>query len=178
MIESTEGHPDTAQQEIPAQSSLEYWRRQAEVSHAAILRLAARLRGRDRRIELLELAIARTVVMHHVWAAHLERKLERSLISDITGSDLEFPATSEQKDGVIVCLPHLTRTLEILFDVMREHWSDWDPERPPKSATVARMIDEKLGLKGQANGEASRSSQTFAAALRPDSVKETDGCHR
>ena len=57
---------------------------------------------------------------------------------------------------------------------MREHWSEWDPERPPKSSTVARAIDEKLGLKGQANGEASRSAQTFAAALRPDS-RQRDG---
>ena len=79
---------------------------------------------------------------------------------------------------MIVRLPHLTRTLEVLFDVMREHWSEWEPERPPKSSTVARAIDGKLGLKGQANGDASRSAQTFAAALRPDSVNETDGRHR
>ena len=43
----------------------------------------------------------------------------------------------------------MTRTLAVLFDVMCEYWSEWDPERPPKSSTVARAIDEKLGLKGQ-----------------------------
>ncbi|TCG01470.1 hypothetical protein BZM27_54425, partial [Paraburkholderia steynii] len=61
-----------------------------------------------------------------------------------------------------------------LFEVMQEYWSEWEPDRPPKSP-VARALDDRLGLKGQANGEASRSSQTFAAALRPDSVNESDG---
>jgi hypothetical protein len=156
-------------------------------SKALVLRLTDRLRKRDRRIELLELAIARTVFMHHVWTTHLERKLERFSVSgaekraNAEGPARNFTHTAtrpESADGVTVHLPHLTRTLEALFDVMREYWSDWDPERPPKSSTVARAIDEKLGLKPQANGEASRSAQTFAAALRPDSVSEADGRHR
>jgi hypothetical protein len=79
---------------------------------------------------------------------------------------------------VTVRLPHLTRTLSQLFDVMWEQWAQWDTVRPPKSSTVARAIDAKLGLKGQATGEASRSAQTFAAALRPDAVNEADGRHR
>ncbi|WP_213762402.1 hypothetical protein [Caballeronia sp. dw_19] len=178
MPESTDNHSDSARQEDTVQFSLEYWRQQAEASRAAIARLAARLRGRDRRIELLELAIARTVVMHHVWAGHLERKLERSPVPAPNTQPGQSRAEPELQNGVIVRLPHLTGTLEALFDVMREHWSQWDPERPPKSSTVARAIDEKLGLKGQANGEASRSAQTFAAALRPDSVNEKDGRHR
>ncbi|WP_246216497.1 hypothetical protein [Paraburkholderia agricolaris] len=164
--------------ETDAQQELEHWRRRTEESQALIARLTARLRGRDRRIQLLELAIARTAVMHHVWSSHLERKLERSPMTDTTSSAGEPVLASAHESGATVRLPHLTRTLEALFDVMREHWSVWDPERPPKSSTVARAIDEKLGLKGQANGEASRSGQTFAAALRPDSVNETDGRHR
>lgn len=178
MFESTYDRPDPDRQEVATRFNLEYWRQEAEVSRAAITRLAARLRGRDRRIELLELAIARTVVMHHVWAGHLERKLERLPVTNSTAQPRRAPAEPGQEDGVVVRLPHLTRTLEALFDVMREHWSEWDPDRPPKSSTVARAIDEKLGLKGQANGEASRGAQTFAAALRPDSVNETDGRHR
>ncbi|MFM0229703.1 hypothetical protein [Paraburkholderia sediminicola] len=178
MRESTDDLSDPTRHDDAVQFNLEYWRQQAEVSRAAMARLAARLRGRDRRIELLELAIARTVVMHHVWARHLERKLERSPVPAPTAQPQRSPAESEQENGAIVRLPHLTRTLEALFDVMHEHWSEWDPERPPKSSTVARAIDERLGLKGQANGEASRSAQTFAAALRPDSVNETDGRHR
>ncbi|MBW9105086.1 hypothetical protein [Paraburkholderia phenoliruptrix] len=162
--------------------------RQTEEARALISRLTERLRKRDRRIALLETALARTVLMHHVWASHLERKLDRSSASSTPmqpdvqglsgGASTSAPGPDESPPGVIVRLPHLTRTLEALFDVMREYWSDWDPERPPKSSTVARAIDEKLGLKPQANGEASRSAQTFAAALRPDSVSELDGRHR
>jgi hypothetical protein len=145
--------------------------------HALIARLTTRLRGRERRIARLELAISRTVVMHHVWASHLERRLERLPVTSTTAPDEApaFEATHER--GVTVRLPHLTRTLEALFEVMHEYWSEWEPDRPPKSSTVSRAIDERLGLKGQANGEASRSSQTLAAALRPDSVNESDGRH-
>lgn len=152
MSESTDNHSDSTRQEDAVESSVEYWRQQAEASQAAIARLATRLRGRDRRIELLELAIARTVVMHHVWAGHLERKLERSPVPAPTTQSRQPPAESEQENGVIVRLPHLTRTLEALFDVMRKHWSQWDPERPPKSSTVARAIDEKLGLVARQSG--------------------------
>lgn len=178
MSESTEDTPDPTRQEDAARLALEYWRREAEASRANTARLAARLRGRDRRIELLELAIARTVVMHHVSVGHLERRLERFAVPAPNAQPQRSTAEDGLASGVTVRLPHLTRTLEALFDVMREHWSEWDPERPPKSSTVARAIDEKLGLKGQGNGEASRSAQTFAAALRPDSVNEADGRHR
>ncbi|MDR6383456.1 MULTISPECIES: hypothetical protein [Paraburkholderia] len=163
--------------------------RQSEEARALISRLTERLRKRDRRIAVLESALARTVLMHHVWASHLERKLERSYASSILphpdGQRLPGGTPTavgclrdDPSRGVIVHLPHLTRTLEALFDVMREYWSEWDVDHPPKSSTVARAIDEKLGLKAQANGEASRSAQTFAAALRPDSVSEIDGRHR
>ncbi|WP_175035441.1 hypothetical protein [Burkholderia lata] len=186
MAESTDDRPGAISREADAQLSLDYWRRRTEESKALIARLNDRLRKRDHRIELLELALARTALMHHVWASHLERRLERSSAFNADGqfnvavqSDGSAArAADDPGRGVIVHLPHLTRTLEALFDVMREYWSEWDPDRPPKSSTVARAIDEKLGLKAQTNGEASRNAQTFAASLRPDSVSESDGRHR
>ncbi|MFL9989331.1 hypothetical protein [Paraburkholderia sediminicola] len=178
MFESTDDHPEPTSQETVARSDVEYWRQCAEESQAAAARLTARLRGRDQRIQLLELAIARTVVMHHVWASHLERRFERSSLPGGNVQSGKSFTARENEGGAVVHLPHVTHTLHVLFDVMREYWSEWDPERPPKSSAVARAIDEKLGLKGQANGEASRSAQTFAAALRPDSVNESDGRHR
>jgi hypothetical protein len=178
MFESPEGRPAQASQDQPSASDLEYWQRHTDELHALIARLTTRLRGRERRIARLELAISRTVVMNHVWASHLERRLERLPVTTTTAPD-EAPAfEATHARGVTVRLPHLTRTLEALFEVMHEYWSEWEPDRPPKSSTVARAIDERLGLKGQANGEASRSSQTLAAALRPDSVNESDGRHR
>lgn len=187
MSEPTDNLPESSPQEADAQEVLGDWHRQTEEARALIARLTERLRKRDRRIALLETALARTVLMHHVWASHLERKLERTPASASTqtgvqglseGARSSAPVPDDPTRGVIVHLPHLTRTLEALFDVMHEFWSEWDPERPPKSSTVARAIDERLGLKAQANGEASRSAQTFAAALRPDSVNELDGRHR
>ena len=179
MFESTDNRADPSTQHFSAPYGEEYWRRSAEASQAAVLRLTGRLRGRDQRIQLLERALARTVVMNHVWAVHLERRLERVSPSVAIGRIDHGAAMPEKVEkGITVRLPHMTRTLAVLFDVMWSQWSAWDPERPPKSSSVARAIDEKLGLKGQANGEASRSAQTFAAALRPDSVNEVDGRHR
>ena len=177
MFESTDGRPAQGTQDQGSTPELEYWQRHTEELQALIARLTTRLRGRERRIARLELAISRTVVMHHVWASHLERRLERLPFTVTPFADDTPAVVAEQGHGVTVRLPHLTRTLEALFEVMREYWTEWEPDRPPKSSTVARAIDERLGLKGQANGEASRSSQTFAAALRPDSVNESDGRH-
>ncbi|MBL3961005.1 hypothetical protein H3O04_00620 [Burkholderia sp. KCJ3K979] len=187
MSEQTDNIPQEGQG-VDTQFGLGDAQGQKEEARALISRLTERLRKRDRRIALLETALARTVLMHHVWTSHLERKLERSSASgtpvEASAQGISGGASSiasfadETARGTVVHLPHITRTLDALFDVMREHWSDWDPNHPPKSSTVARAIDEKLGLKAQANGEASRSAQTFAAALRPDSVNELDGRHR
>lgn len=177
-MEPTDDNSGGTGQQADSRTDDEYWRQQAEASQDAVRRLTARLRGRDDRIALLEVAFSRTMIMHHVWAAHLERKLERLRQPDPASHGRGLPPEHGHESGVAVRLPHLTRTLQALFDVMQEYWSEWDPDRPPKSSTVARAIDEKLGLKGQANGEASRSAQTFAAALRPDSVNEADGRHR
>jgi hypothetical protein len=159
----------------------EYLRESEGEREADVRRLTERLKGRDLQIEMLERVLVRTVVMHQVWAAHLERRLERKPSSVATirpHSPVAQKENEQGENGPTVRLPHMSRTLAALFDVMWTYWSAWDPERPPKSSTVARAIDEKLGLKGQANGEASRSAQTFAAALRPDSVNEADGRHR
>lgn len=180
MCQSDAGHPDLPE-EPSAFESAEYWRARFENADAHVSRLSARLRGRDQRLLLLERALARTVALHHSLEDSLEQRLEQCLGqlaqgAESTGSSVvpDIPASA----GVVVRLPHLSRTLEVLFDVMREYWTQWDLERPPKSSTVARAIDTKLGLKGQSSGEASRSAQTFAAALRPDSVNVADGRHR
>lgn len=76
---------------------------------------------------------------------------------------------------VVVTLPYVTSTLSVLFNAMRTFWADRD--HPPKSTTVAHAIDEHLGLSSQANGEASRSGQAYASAIRPDWVKEADNRH-
>ncbi|MBN3786562.1 hypothetical protein [Burkholderia sp. Ac-20353] len=179
MCQSDNGHPDTADSEDTA-GSVDYWRTRFRDAESAVSRLSARLRGRDQRILLLERALARTVALHHALEDSLEQRLEQCTgqLDGVREPEKTGREPADQPDkGVTIRLPHLTRTLSQLFDVMWEHWAQWDPERLPKSSTVARAIDVKMGLKGQATGEASRSAQTFAAALRPDAVNETDGRH-
>jgi hypothetical protein len=179
MCHSDDGHLDAVDNEVIAES-VDYWRTRSRDAESAVSRLSSRLRGRDQRILLLERALARTVALHHALEDSLEQRLEQCLeqAARADGPDRSEQVSLDQTaSGVIVRLPHLTRTLSLVFDVMWEYWANWSPERPPKSATVARAIDAKLGLKGQYTGEASRSAQTFAAALRPDSVNDTDGRH-
>jgi hypothetical protein len=178
MSESTDSPAEHREQRTDSSFDAEYWRQCAEASQASVQRLMVRLKGREKHIQILERALARTAVMHHLWALHLERRLDRTTAISPIGKrgDASETARSEE-DGVIVKLPHMNATLASLFEVMWSHWSYWDSERPPKSSVVARAIDERLGWKCQANGEASRSAQTFAAALRPDSINETDGRH-
>ncbi|MBN7129799.1 hypothetical protein [Burkholderia multivorans] len=179
MCQSDDGHSDATDSEVACESA-DYWQTRFKDAEVTVSRLSARLRGRDQRILLLERALARTVALHHALEDSLEQRLERCSMQIQRGREPDMTShtpTDPPERGVIVRLPHLTRTLSQLFDVMWAHWAEWDPERPPKSSTVARAIDARLGLKGQANGEASRSAQTFAAALRPDSVNDTDGRH-
>ncbi|MBB2931995.1 hypothetical protein [Paraburkholderia silvatlantica] len=180
MCYSESGDSHTAACEVLAESA-EYWRTRFEDAQADASRLASRLRGRDQRILLLERVIARTAALHHALEDSLEQRLEQySEQREHTvepGRSVQAPSDNPGS-SVIVRLPHLTRTLSLLFEVMWEHWAQWDPERPPKSSTVARSIDAKLGLKGQADGETSRNAQSFAAALRPDSLGDADGRHR
>ncbi|MFX1671572.1 hypothetical protein PWR63_04615 [Paraburkholderia sp. A2WS-5] len=79
--------------------------------------------------------------------------------------------------GVVVRLPYVTSILSVLFDAMYTFWADCDHDRPPKSLIVAQTIDERLGFNSQLNGEASRSAQAYASAIRPDWVKEADNRH-
>ncbi|MBN3846117.1 hypothetical protein G3N58_04615 [Paraburkholderia sp. Ac-20342] len=180
MCDSENGDLHPADSEVLTESAV-YWQTRFEDAQAVASRLASRLRGRDQRILLLERALARTAALHHALEDSLEQRLEQcsSLPEHAVAPEQRPQARSDGAgSSVIVRLPHLTRTLSLLFEVMWEHWAQWDPERPPKSSTVARAIDAKLGLKGQADGEASRNAQSFAAALRPDSLSDADGRHR
>lgn len=180
MCDSGSSDRHTSGSEVLTES-VAYWRTRFEDAEAHASCLACRLRGRDQRILQLERALARTAALHHALEDSLEQRLEQYAgpPEHATEPGRSLPIPSDHVgSSVIVRLPHLTRTLSLLFEVMWEHWAQWDPERPPKSSTVARAIDAKLGLKGQADGEASRNAQSFAAALRPDSLGDADGRHR
>ncbi|WP_322104064.1 hypothetical protein [Paraburkholderia sp. J41] len=179
MCDSESGYPHTPDGEVLSESAA-YWRTRFNDADAVASRLASRLRKRDQRILLLERALARTAALHHVLEDSLEQRLDQCSgpTTHAVDPDRSSHVSHNAGSNVTVRLPHLTRTLSLLFEVMWEHWAQWDPERPPKSSTVARAIDAKLGLKGQADGEASRNAQSFAAALRPDSLGDADGRRR
>jgi hypothetical protein len=69
----------------------------------------------------------------------------------------------------------MTKTLEAVFQVMRDNWTDFDPKNLPKQGNIGAEIDEALGWSPQASGEPSRGAQTLAAAIRPDDLAEVDG---
>jgi hypothetical protein len=85
------------------------------------------------------------------------------------------PANAEEKPtGSTIQLPHTTKTLDALFRVMRENWSNCDKKNPPKQNLIAAEIDTALAWAPQSDGSPSRSAQTLAAAIRPDELAERD----
>jgi hypothetical protein len=153
----------------------EGWQRRAEQAEQNARRLADRLRGRDERIAALEKAIARTLAAHNQAEERMEREIE-SLRDRLAGAhigdgDLQG---GPQIGSVLVRLPYLTETLRALFAVMHTIATTYDEHHPPKSANIAREIDERLGRRLHSNGEASRSAQTYAAAIRPGFVHDSD----
>ncbi len=89
---------------------------------------------------------------------------------EVKNTDAPVKATT----GVTITLPHTTKTLDILFDVIRANWTDYDERHPPKSTNIAAELDKRLGWKTQSNGEPSRGAQTLAAAIRPNHLSEAD----
>ncbi|EDT02847.1 conserved hypothetical protein [Burkholderia ambifaria IOP40-10] len=148
-------------------------------AEAEIRRLTKCLQLKDRKLCELRCVLVNSATAHYCIEARLQRELDALRINmpadeadvlDRAGSDT--PAS-----GVVIQLPYTTAILSVLFDTMTAFWADCDRHRIPKSSVVARAIDARLGLRGQPNGDASRSSQAYASAIRPDWVKDTDMRH-
>jgi hypothetical protein len=133
-----------------------------------------------REVSKLTRAIVNSSMVH----CDVETRLQRELAALCTGTvdratPTSHPSTRTDSPGdlVTVKLPYTTTILSVLFESMFAFWTDCDPRRLPKSSTVAHAIDERLGFSAQVNGEASRSAQAYASAIRPDWVKDADRRH-
>ncbi|BAN22366.1 hypothetical protein [Caballeronia insecticola] len=141
-----------------------------------VARLSERLVGKNREIDRLERTIVRNSVLASAQLEAMERKLEqkaeqRAVDINVNGV-AAFPASPTA--GVTVTLPHVTKGMKTVFDVMRAHWTEYRSDAPPKSANVAREIDERLGNAPQKDGQPSRNGQAFAALIRPDEIRAKD----
>lgn len=162
---------------LPAHAALDPRLQRAE---AEVRRLTRCLEVKDRQLCELRNALAHSATVHY----SVEDRLQRELDSlRIMMADEAFEAQCHQSSadrterGIVVRLPYVTSILSVLFDAMCMFWGNFDRDHSPKSMTVARAIDERLGLSSQPNGEASRSGQAYASAIRPDRVKEADNRH-
>jgi len=151
--------------------------RQAEKE---VHRLRRLIELKDRQICELRKALAHTATVHFSLEDRLQRELDtlRVMMPD-DGPQMQCrpPGVDEPGRGTVVRLPYMTKTLSVLFDAMYAFWADCDDAKAPKSTTVAHAIDQRLGLSSQMNGEASRSGQAYASAIRPDWVKDADNRH-
>ncbi|CAB3803155.1 hypothetical protein [Pararobbsia alpina] len=153
-------------------------------AEAEVSRLERQLKSKERQVTGLQMALAHSAARRYAAEDRLERELESwpAMVSPVG----TFTASADRSwcdgghdpsGGVIIHLPYVTAVLSALFDAMYVFWKDYNAESPPKSSTVARAIDERLGFRAQSNGEASRSGQAYASAIRPDSIKEADNRH-
>ncbi|MFL9944096.1 hypothetical protein [Paraburkholderia graminis] len=165
---------------LPATAGTDQRLQRAE---AEVRRLARCIEIKDRQLRQLREALAHSATVHYSFEYRLQRELDSLRIMLRCRESRESRerrgrfAGDEPEKGIVVKLPYVTSTLSVLFDAMRTFWADCHHDHPPKSATVAYAIDERLGLKSQRNGEASRSGQAYASAIRPDWVKEADNRH-
>ncbi|WP_175976883.1 hypothetical protein [Burkholderia sp. BCC1047] len=172
----------------------DYTNERCSLPHDECSALQARVRRAEQevgqlhnRLELKtrELAdLTRAIVSSSVSRCDAETRLQRELQAMCTGIGdtvipmIGLPPRADSPGKLVtVELPYTTTILHVLFESMFTFWADCDPRRLPKSSTVARAIDERLGFSAQTNGEASRSAQAYASAIRPDWVKDADRRH-
>lgn len=149
-------------------------------AEAAVRRLNSWAEVKEQQLCEMRRALARLPRGHSSLEARLQRDwgslpIEKSV--EAFRAQWAQPSSDQTGSGVLVRLPYMTATLSVLIDAMYTFWADCDHDRPPKSLIVAQAIDEHLGFNSQLNGEASRSAQAYASAIRPDWVKEADNRH-
>jgi hypothetical protein len=156
-------------------------------AEAEVSRLESRLKSKEHQVTELQMALAYSAARQYAAEERLERELQSSRASSVPAEPVDrltgavnhswCNGRCDPEGGVIIYLPFVTAVLSALFDAMYIFWKDYDPGSPPKSSTVARAIDERLHFAAQSNGEASRSGQAYASAIRPDCIKEADNRH-
>ena len=149
-------------------------------AEAEVRRLTRCMEMKDRQLCELRKALAHSATVHYSFENRLQRELDSLRIMMPVNEFQEHrgkSASDRPEEGIVVKLPYVTLILSVLFDAMCTFWADCDGDHPPKSATVAHAIDERLGLSSQRNGDASRSGQAYASAVRPDWAKEADNRH-
>ncbi|WP_105511794.1 hypothetical protein [Paraburkholderia sp. BL21I4N1] len=167
----------SAPQMLPANAAADQRLQRAE---SEVRRLTRCMAMKDRQLCELRKALAHSATVHYSFEDRLQRELDSLRIMMPVNEFQEHwgKSTGDRPvEGIVVKLPYVTSILSVLFDAMCTFWMDCDHDHPPKSSTVAHAIDERLGLSSQRNGEASRSGQAYASAIRPDWVKEADNRH-
>lgn len=96
------------------------------------------------------------------------------LAKELEESRQRGPDTEATENGISIRLPHITKNLKVLFEVMRHNWRDYNPDRAPSQIGIAREIDQAIGWNSQKNGNPSRNGQTLAALIRPEHFSEAD----
>lgn len=167
------------QQGVASPSTPNTLQRRVDQAEADVRRLTERLRGKDRKLAEVRNAFLRTIALHHAIEERQEEELEslRAIAPAWKTCRCVSDGPPEHSDGITVHLPFITEILSVMFDVMHTFWSGYDENNPPKSSVVAHALDERLNLRSQPDGEASRSGQTYASAIRPDWLKDADSRH-
>lgn len=173
---NTEYEPSWADSGAESTQAAEHgWQRRALRAEDESRHLTERLQAAERQISLLRNTLIDTASLYQVVKDRLEQEL--ALLGSRVGasmSDAHACSLAYDPPGVMIRLPYLTRELRVLFEMMERYYVNFEERHPPKSAEVARAIDQKLNYRGQPGHEPSRTGQTFAAAIRPEQLREVD----
>ncbi|WP_438391687.1 hypothetical protein [Caballeronia sp. DA-9] len=178
--EEKEWQAHTTHGDGATQTEGEDLRHRLELAEQQARRLAQRLHGSNRQVQLLEQGIALSVAIHGVWRANAESEMKelRREIAALRAHRSRRRPLSNPSGNVDVSLPYMTDPLSGVFDVMRDVSKHYDGRHPPKSTLIALAIDDRLGMRHQRNGDASRSAQAIASLIRPDPDRQGGASRR
>jgi hypothetical protein len=104
----------------------------------------------------------------------------RAPVTPLAASEQSVSAIGKSSAGVSVQLPHMTTKLNKLFEIMRRHWGEYDPDSTdprkraePSQKEIGADLDEAFGWKPQ-DGDMSRNAATVVPFLRPDALSDAD----
>ncbi len=104
---------------------------------------------------------------------NIERKTNSGPKVSNTGDEHQ-----EGTKGVTVTLPHSSRMLEAIFELMWKHWGNYDPSQRFHYPEYQLDINDRLRLNRERDGKASNNAKTIAAILKPDNFTGKGGTFR
>lgn len=119
-----------------------------------------------------------TIVIRMSTLHDFEKRLAAEEPGSLLQASEQETKPSKHTGGVTVELPHTTKALDAVFQVMRNNWGAtcYNLSNPPKQTNIAYAIDTAIGWgnKGDTSKEPSRNAKAIASIIKPELPEDTN----